>query len=114
MNATQFRLTCLALTASALLLGLVVLVQLGDKQVELTRTAHAEMVINLQRFTVMTAQSRPGEEALFVLDNNTENLLIYQTDLPNNQIRLARKENLAAAFGGRPAGGGGAGGGVRP
>jgi hypothetical protein len=77
-------LACTCLIASAVVLSGLLIVQLSG---ELGPTpARAEMVIARENFTLLTAQTRDGEEALFVLDNTTGTLLVYRLDIGRDQM----------------------------
>ena len=98
MNHVQ--LACYGLIASAFILAALLLVQTGQEQ-----SAQADMVIARDNFTVLTAQTANDEEALFMLDNATGNLMIYAME--RGQLRLVGGQNIGQAFnGGNRAGGG--------
>jgi hypothetical protein len=110
----RFDFACYSLLASAFVLAAIVLVQLQSRSV--LPTANAEMVLNRGNLTLMTAQTRPNEESVFVLENSTSTLLVYKIDVNRKRIDLARKQELsgwlraaqgqtggASTGGGRPA-----------
>lgn len=93
MNRIQ--LACYSLIASAIVLvGLLV--------VSLPRwwspTAQASLVLGKDTLTLMTAKTRPDEEALFVLDGLNQKLLIYRLDLVKKQLELAGNADLVQLF----------------
>jgi hypothetical protein len=93
MNRIQ--LACYSLLASAFILGGLLLVNLGPR---MTSRADAAMVIARDNFTLMTAMTRSQEEALFVLDNLGNRLLVYRLDLGRNRLELAGAADLAQIF----------------
>ena len=84
---SRVQLACYSLLASAFLLAGLLVVQLGDR---LETPAHAAMVVNQQNFTLMTAPTQEREEALFIMDDNSGQLLIYKSDVPRERIVLER------------------------
>jgi len=84
-----------SLIASAFVLAGLLIVNLPDRVVP---TAHAELVINKENLTLMTAKTRPGEEALFVLDGSRGKLLIYRLDVGRKQLELSGSADLAQLF----------------
>lgn len=93
---TQMKLTCFGLLASACLLAALLVVQIDDRR--LLPGARAEMVVNTTSLTFLTTQTQPGEEALFVLDNTSQKLLIYKTDKSRKRVELAGLEELPKLF----------------
>ena len=90
-------LACYALLASAFVLTAILLVQLQSHNI--LAQAHASMVVNDPPVSAMTVTSRRGEEALCILENTSQRLLIYRTDMTRRQLRLVKNINLAAIFG---------------
>jgi hypothetical protein len=88
----RYDLACFSLLASAFVLAGLLVVQLQHHSV--LDSAHAEMVLNRGNLTLMTAQTRPNEEAVFVLENSTQKLLIYKVDATRKRIDLARSTDL--------------------
>jgi len=70
------------------------------------RSADASLVVTSDTITLMTAKTRPKEEAVFVLDSVNEALLIYTLSLRGNQgrLELADRVNLADVFRARRSG----------
>lgn len=102
----RIQLACVGLTASACVLASLLAVAVFHR----TQQAQAEMVVPRDDFSLMTAASRDGEEALFLLDNQSGQLLVYQLDLTRERIELAGSVPLAQLFqagGGNAAGPGG-------
>lgn len=89
----RYEFASLSLLASAFVLAGLLVVQLQNHPV--LPTASAEMVLNRGNITLMTAQTRPGEEAVFVLENTTAKLLVYKVDFLKKRIDLARSSELA-------------------
>jgi hypothetical protein len=91
MNRMQ--MACLSLIASAFVLAGLLAVQVSQP------TARGEMVIDRENFALMTTQTRPDEEALFVLDNSSGSLLIYRMNISRDQLELLRLVNLRQRMG---------------
>lgn len=88
----RFEIASLSLLASAFVLAGMLVVQLQNHPV--LPSANAEMVLNRGNITLMTAQTRPNEEAVFVLENTTAKLLVYKVDAGKKRIDLARSSDL--------------------
>jgi len=89
---SRIQLACYSLVASAFILAGLLVAQ-HDQQ-----KASGAMVIDREDFALMTTQTRPNEEALFVIDNSTGYLLIYRVG--SGQVQLAWAGNLNRFFGG--------------
>ncbi len=96
MTSKEHQLACWGLLASAFVLTAVLLTQLQTKAI--LPTADAAMVVTSGPITAMTARTRQDEEALFVLHNTAQRLLVYRTDLGRKQMRLMQNLDLARAF----------------
>lgn len=99
MNNIQ--IACYSLIASGFFLAGLLLVQL---QGYLAQSAQAEMVISRQNFTVMTARTKSDEEAVFVLNNATNRLLIYTAEVRaegRGRLELVGNEDISRLFEGR-------------
>ena len=96
MNRIQ--LACYGLIASAFILGGLLCYQIQER----LPAANAEMVVHRDNFTLLTAQTRQGEEALFVLENLTGRLIVYRVDIAKERLELAGGIELSAPqfFGG--------------
>ena len=94
MNRTHT--TCCALIASALVLAGLLAVCVGQRTT--ANEAHAEMVIAGEALTMMTAQTRNGEESFFVLDNSTASLIVYRLDITSDALEPAAGINLDDIF----------------
>ncbi len=101
---------CYCLIASAFMLGGLLFSNIRGSLLE--QEAKADMVVSRENFTVMTARTRANEEAVFVLNNITNRLLIYRMNVARNELELVANEDISRQFG--LAGGGGGGGGTRP
>lgn len=101
---TNLQMACYGLIASAFILAGLLLVQL-QHQAMLTQQVQAEMVVNRTNYTMMTTQTRADEEALFIINNVTNRLLIYTTDVSSSRMNMVGNQDLLQLFGG----GGGAG-----
>jgi len=77
MNRIQT--ACYCLMASAVVLSGLLVVQLSERVTP--NEAEASLVIARENFTLLTAEVRDGEEALFVLDNTTGTMLVYRLEL---------------------------------
>jgi len=109
MNKIQ--LACAGLIGSAFVLTGLLLVNMQDR---FSSTADAGLVLSKDNFTIMTAKTRVNEEALFIIENNSQKLMVYKTDITKKVISpAAQPYDLATAFGNQPATGGAAGGGGR-
>lgn len=89
----RFEFASYSLLASAFVLAGLLVVQMQNHTV--LPTANAEMVLNRGNITLMTAQTRPNEEAIFILENTTAKLLVYKVDAAKKRIDLARSAELA-------------------
>lgn len=95
MNPQQTKLACYGLIASAFVLAGLALANLDGR---FESEAQADMVIARDNFTLMTAPTRPGEEALFVLDNSSGRLLVYQLNVPRKQIDRVAGVDIGEIF----------------
>jgi len=93
MNRIQT--ACYCLIASAVVLGALVMVQ-GSKFVN--NTAQAEMVVNKDFTTVLSAQFRTDSEIIYVLDSKQAVLQAYIMDNNRNQIERLGAMDVAAMF----------------
>jgi hypothetical protein len=100
MNRTQ--LACYAMLASSFVLGGLLISRLPSAP-----AAHAEEVVSKDTITAMTAATKAGEEALFVLDNNSQMLLIYRLDLGKKRLMGPVRMNVGVAGQAGATGGGG-------
>lgn len=96
MNRTE--LACYGLLVSACILAGLLVFRLQDKPV--LPTAHASLIANYENVTLMTAQTRGDEEALFALDSFNEKLLIYRIDVGKKRLELANSIELPTLFAG--------------
>ncbi|MCC5831349.1 MAG: hypothetical protein JJU36_18070 [Phycisphaeraceae bacterium] len=87
MNRVQ--MTGIFLTASALVLGLMVVVKLAD-----VNPAQARMVTSGNSFEYLTAMTQPGSDSLFILDRENHVLIVYQLQLRGNRGTLEPLETL--------------------
>ena len=88
----RYEVACFSLLASAFVLAGLLMIQLQNHAV--LSSAQAEMVLNRGNITLMTAQTRPNEEAVFVLENTTAKLLVYRVDSVRKRIDLVRNTDL--------------------
>jgi len=107
MNGIQT--ACYCLVASAFLLAGMLVFSLSG---QLENRADAGLVISRETFTLMTAQTRDNEEALWVLDNRSGRILIYRLSLRgagSGRLELAAGIDLnsPSLFGGATAPGAG-------
>jgi len=63
-------------------------------------SAHGELLIEKDGLTVMTAQTRSDEEAVFLLDSVNERLLIYTLRIlgTGGRLELAKQVDLPGLF----------------
>ena len=94
MNREQ--LACVILTASAMVLAGLLMTQMPDDLPE--PYAFADQVISTDSFSLMTAKTRKDEEALFMLDNLNQKLLIYRLDLGKKRLVLAGSTSIDNIF----------------
>ncbi|WP_428388548.1 hypothetical protein [Mucisphaera sp.] len=92
------QLACYALIASAFVLAGLLLTHGREGLAALDNTADAALLVNRDDITLMTAQTRSGEESLFVLDNRTERLFVYRLDVNRNRMIPAAVLNLTELF----------------
>ena len=83
-----------SLIASAFFLGGLLLFTVAGRGVA---PAQADMVIARDNFTLMTAQTRNGVESLFVLENNSGRLLVYNID-PRDDLELVANADMTEVF----------------
>ena len=95
MNRTT--LACYSLLASAFVLAAIVFVQIQSSSI--LPQAQASMVVSNPPINAMTLKARNGEEFLCILENASQRLLIYRTDVARKQLRLMKNIKLSDAFG---------------
>lgn len=105
MNRLQY--ACFALIASAFVLAGMLVMQMSGR---LVQPAYAGEAILRDNLTAVSAQSREGEDALFVLDSISERMLIYRLEAGKKRMELMASVNLAEVFAQVPATTGGAAG----
>jgi len=94
MNRIQT--ACYCLIASAVVFSGLLIAQLASRAEP--NAAEASMVIARENFTLLTAETRDGEESLFVLDNTTGTLLVYRIEVGRKQMVLADGLKLDQIF----------------
>jgi hypothetical protein len=107
MNRIQ--LACYCLIASAFVLAALLVANIGPRLGSVIQPAEAGLVIAKNNFTFLTARARAGDEALFVIDNFNEQLLIYSVDAGRKRMDVANVVDLSRLFAGGgaiPPGGG--------
>ena len=95
MKPIQVAACCLI--ASAVVLSGLLVARLSQRSA--ANEAHADMVISRDQFTLLTAQTRAGEESLFVLDNQSASLLIYRLNVARDIIEPLGGIRLEQLFG---------------
>ncbi|HAI14123.1 MAG TPA: hypothetical protein DCM28_20625 [Phycisphaerales bacterium] len=101
-------LACYALLASAFVLSAILFVQMQSKSI--LSEANASMVVNDAPVSAMTLRARNNDEVLCVLENNSQRLLIYNTDVARKQLRIVQNIDLGQYFRNlTPSGGGNSG-----
>jgi len=93
MNRTQ--LAGFALIASAFVMAALLVNKLPAR---LESEARANFVVNRDNFTMMTARTRADEEALFVLENGSQKLLIYTMDIGHRRLNPVGFADLSIMF----------------
>ncbi len=86
---------CYSLIASAFVLAGLLVATAIDR---VTPAAQAGMVVNKETLTMLTAKTRPDEEAMFVLDGLNQVLLIYRLDVAKKQLELSAAAYLPDLF----------------
>ncbi len=94
MNRIQT--ACYCLIASAVVLSGLLVVQLSHR-VE-PNEVEAALVIARENFTLLTAEVRSGEEALFILDNTTGTMLVYRLEISRGSLQPAGGIRLSEIF----------------
>lgn len=102
---TRMQLACVFLIASAAVLGGLLVSRLGDLG-RLESQARANIVSSKGAYTFLTAQARAGDDAMFVIDNFSSQMLIYSVDVNRKRMELAQSIDLNRLFAGGPGGGG--------
>lgn len=103
----RMEVACWSLIASAFVLSGILCVMMDGRALN---RAEASQVISRDSYTLLTAKTRNNEEALFVLENTTQRLLVYTLDVGKGRIDLAADvfvPDMFNAAGIAPAGGGG-------
>lgn len=99
MNRIQT--ACFCLLASAFVLSAILVVRIDQQAAP--NAAHADQVIAMPAFTMMTARTRGnqggGEESLFVLDNNAGVLVVYAPNVGRKQIEPIQGIRMSDIFG---------------
>ena len=102
MNRIQT--ACFCLIASAFVLAAILVVRVDQQAAP--NAAHADgQVIAMPAFTMMTARTRgggnngPGEESLFILDNNAGVLVVYTPNIARKQLEPLTGIKMADIFG---------------
>ena len=101
MNRTHT--LCCCLIASAVVLSGMLVLQLGQRY---ENRADASLVIARDNFSLLTARTRGNEEGLFILDNRSGTLLVYDMDISRKRIELSGGIQLDKIFAGATSGGG--------
>lgn len=105
MNRIQT--ACFALLASAFVLAAILVIQIDRKSQP--NAANADMVITQPAFTMMTARTRGqqnnADESLFVLDNTSGTLVVYNTNIARKRLEPLTAIKMTDVFGGGGGGG---------
>lgn len=80
-----------ALTASALVIAALVIVQAG--RILTGEPARADLVASSGSFTMLTAEVSNSNDVLLVLDGRSEELMVYRVENQNN-LELYKKYNV--------------------
>lgn len=97
MNRTQ--LACIVLIASAMVLGGLLVTRLQQTG-PIENQAYGEMVLDRNSLIIMTARTKDDEEAVFVLEPNSQRLMIFLMDLGKKRLMPAQQIDLNQLFGG--------------
>ena len=90
---SRIQLACYGLIGSAFVLAALLVVQMESKRV--LPEASADQVISRGNLTIMTARTSAQDESLFVLDNSSQRLLIYQTKLAGRGGKIDFVDNIS-------------------
>ncbi len=97
---------CWCLIASAIVLSAMLVTRLSDN---VRNDAEASLVISRDTYSLMTAKTRGDEESLFILDNSSGMLLVYNLNVQRGRMELANGLQLNEYFDRVSRGGGGGG-----
>ncbi len=99
----RIQLACISLFASAAVLLALVFVLAQDRLPQ----AQAEVVASRDDYTMATARTRLTEDSLYLVDNVTGTLIIYDTVIAgaNSRVDPVYVENLNRLFAGTGTGG---------
>lgn len=92
---TRTETACWSMLASAFVLAALLLVTVAQRG-GFVQSAQAEMVLDRGSLTVMTAQTKDDEEAVFVIDNFSQQLLIFKLDLGKRRLEAAGRWPLTS------------------
>ena len=92
MNRTK--LACFSLIASAAVLAGLLVAQL-DSKLELTSTANAQFSTSTPSKTFLTARISEKQFGLFVLDQDSGQVMVYTTDKNRDTIKLEGRFDIA-------------------
>lgn len=101
---TRTETACWSLLASAFILAGLLLVTVAQRG-GFAQRAEADMVLGRGALTVMTAQTKDDEEAVFVIDNFSQQLLVFKLDLGKRRLEAAGRWPLTAGNSSRGGGG---------
>ena len=105
---TRIQASCFMLIASACVLAGLLVPRIGSP---LDTPAQAELLLKSGNSTLMTASTNDDEESLYLVDGTRNRLLIYTTNINDNELELRQSLPLSRVFG-EAVGGGGSSGGV--
>jgi hypothetical protein len=86
---------CYALIASAAVLVGLLVFSLDQRWAS---QAEASLVIARDSFTLLTTPTRSSEEALLVLDNTTDSLVVYRLDISQKALVAVAGYELSRIF----------------
>ena len=93
---------CYALICTAFVTTALIFLQASSL---MESSAQAEMVVNRNAVTMLTARFQAGEEILYVLDSNRERLFAYSHNPSKQTIELLDSVDISRVMQAEPAGG---------
>lgn len=93
---TAIQKACYILTASAVVLAALLLAAVQERFIPAAQAT--PLIVSRESLTMMTARTRVNQESLFVLDNASQKLLIYDLDVAKQRMNLAGFIELGQLF----------------
>ena len=96
MPLTRIQTACYCLIASAVVLGAMVLTQIGERAP--LNEAQAGMVDRTGGLIKLTTQFQTDSELVYILDSQRDILVAYEVDVRRGSMDLVGRLNLARVF----------------